>query len=149
MQYRKNVGLCLINGDGLIFACERSDITDAWQMPQGGIDEGESVVDAALRELREETGITAEDVQLIAELPTTYRYTFPHNKMIGPYSGQEQHWVLLRYTGDTSTINVQAAEEVEFNQHKWITPQWLLEHVVEFRRDIYRQVFIAVEEAAT
>lgn len=147
-QYRPNAGLCIINGSGQILACERSDIKGAWQCPQGGIDDGETPEQAAWRELFEETGITAEQAQLIQTHPNWLSYTFP-KVAFGPegpqaaYTGQSQKWFLFQYNG--ALPNPETVDHKEFSTFAWKSPQWLLDHVVTFRRDIYRAAFTAFE----
>lgn len=147
LPYRPNVGACIINPQGLVFAAERSDIAGAWQMPQGGIDEGEEPGLAVLRELEEETGITEHDVTLLGEHPEWLTYDFPTTGQIENFGGkrkfrgQRQKWFLLRYTGTDAAIDIQAASHNEFVNWQWVTQQWFLTHVVPFRQPIYTAVF--------
>jgi len=144
LPYRPNVGLMIANASGQIFAGQRLDSPDAWQMPQGGIDAGEDVQVAALRELLEETGITADLIKVIAKSANWHRYDFPlelaEKLWKGGYRGQEQRWFLLRFMGGDQQINIQT-EEPEFSIWRWMEPDELLGKIVPFKRDIYRAVF--------
>ena len=145
MPYRPCVGIMLINYDDLIFAGQRLDgNTDAWQMPQGGIDEGETPHTAALRELEEETGISSDLVNLLDESEGKYIYDLPVEMITklwgGKYRGQEQQWFLFRYLGDDSQININTPNP-EFSNWRWMTMKQLEAKIVYFKRTVYRQVF--------
>ncbi|WP_112320470.1 RNA pyrophosphohydrolase [Oceanibium sediminis] len=143
LPYRPCVGVVLINTDGLIFAAERNDTPGAWQMPQGGIDDGESAEDAALRELEEETSVPANAVQLVAQTPDWVTYDLPPELLgkvwNGRFRGQKQHWFLFALTGDEGLIDLDTAHP-EFNRWQWMSAADLLEAIVPFKRDVYSQV---------
>ena len=147
LPYRKNVGLVLMNAEGRIFAGQRIDNPGhAWQMPQGGIDEGEKPREAALRELFEETGVRADLVQKLAKTEEWITYDLPEDLVPtiwgGKYRGQKQKWFLFRFLGQDSDVNI-ASEHPEFSIWQWMTPAELIEKIVPFKRDVYRQVFAA------
>jgi len=143
LPYRLNVGLMLVNSDGRIFAGRRIDYPEAWQMPQGGIDEGEDARSAALRELQEETGIAANDVDILAESRNWHSYEFPPEVAAklwrGGYRGQKQRWFLLRFNGNDSSVNIATAEP-EFEEWRWMDPDELQKRIVSFKRHIYQSV---------
>ena len=121
LPYRQNVGLMVLNEAGDVFVGQRKDNNvAAWQMPQGGIDEGEDAQVAALRELEEETGITTDLVAVVAVSDGWIPYDLPHNLVPklwkGRYRGQEQKWFLLRFHGSDNQVNIQT-EHPEFS--KW------------------------------
>lgn len=143
-QYRRGVGVMLLNKDGKVFVGRRIDNTDeAWQMPQGGIDDDEETWPAALRELEEETGIGPELVELIAECPERLRYDLPEEWRArvwsGKWRGQLQHWFLARFLGSDSDVNL-ATGHPEFREWKWVEPAALPELIVPFKRDLYRRL---------
>ncbi|MEM1160013.1 MAG: RNA pyrophosphohydrolase [Pseudomonadota bacterium] len=146
LPYRPCVGIMLLNRDGQIFAGQRIDNhRDAWQMPQGGIDEGESPRDAALRELGEETGITDHGfVSVLRESAEWHAYDLPRQVIPrfwnGRYRGQTQRWFALRYTGPDSGINIDT-EEPEFGTWAWMGHAELIQKIVPFKRDTYAMVF--------
>ncbi|WP_050605096.1 RNA pyrophosphohydrolase [Ruegeria sp. 6PALISEP08] len=149
LPYRPCVGLMLINADGRIFVGQRNDRhKDAWQMPQGGVDKGENPRDAALRELWEETGVTSDLVEVVAETDGWLPYDLPHDIVPkiwkGRYRGQEQKWFLLRFVGTDEQINI-ATDHPEFSHWKWQAPDRLIEEIVPFKRDVYEQVLTAFE----
>ncbi|MFT5485370.1 MAG: putative (di)nucleoside polyphosphate hydrolase [Paracoccaceae bacterium] len=139
--YRPCVGILLINDDGAIFVGERIDTPGAWQMPQGGIDTGETAVDAVFRELKEETGIATAELLGISD--TWRSYDVPPSIAAtawgGRFRGQTQLWSALRFTGTPGDIDIQT-EHAEFNQWKWTDPQTLLAEIVDFKRDLYAEV---------
>ncbi|MCB1404774.1 MAG: RNA pyrophosphohydrolase [Rhodobacteraceae bacterium] len=150
LPYRPNVGIVLINHDGLIFAAQRLDAPKllgqpvaAWQMPQGGIDEGEDPRAAALRELEEEIGVPPALVQLVAETPDWLTYDLPLDVVPriwkGRYRGQKQKWYLMRFLGRDDQIDLDQ-EHPEFSEWRWIDADGMIEAIVPFKRDIYRQV---------
>ncbi|GMG99495.1 hypothetical protein Nepgr_001335 [Nepenthes gracilis] len=148
--YRKNVGICLINPSKKIFAASRLDIPDAWQMPQGGIDEGEDPRNAVMRELKEETGVTSAEV--LAEVPYWLTYDFPSEvrerlryQWGSDWRGQAQKWFLLKFTGDEDEINLlgDGKEKPEFGQWSWMTPEQVAELAVDFKRPVYKEVLTA------
>lgn len=144
LPYRPCVGIMLINAQGLIFAAQRLDSpTPAWQMPQGGIDDGENPGVAALRELEEEISVTPELVAPLSETRDWLAYDLPPeivpNIWNGCYKGQQQRWFLMRYLGDDDQINIQTAHP-EFSEWRWIAADEMLAAIVPFKRQIYKQV---------
>lgn len=151
LPYRPCVGLFLVNAAGDVFVGQRIDREigqDAWQMPQGGIDAGETVMQAALRELAEETGITADLVRVEAETADWLPYDLPHDIVPkiwkGRYRGQEQKWVLIRFGGSDEQIDIVQPHQ-EFSTWKWMSPKELLANIVPFKRDVYAAVLAEFE----
>jgi len=138
--YRPCVGLVVVNSAGLIFLGERSDNPGAWQMPQGGVDPGETPLEAAWRELYEETGI--KNAALLGEYPDILRYDLPSDlqKRLwqGRFCGQEQSWFAMRYLGKDEEIDI--TREKEFCSWKWENPENILGQIVAFKRPLYQKV---------
>ena len=142
--YRRGVGVMLLNRDGKVWVGRRIDNTDeAWQMPQGGIDQGEEPWATALRELKEETSIPPKLVDRISECPERLRYDLPpalRGKLWGgKWRGQLQDWFLARFLGDDSDVDI-ATSDPEFCDWKWIEPADLPDLIVPFKRDMYRRL---------
>lgn len=147
LPYRPCVGVMLVNGAGGIFVGQRIDSPEpAWQMPQGGIDKGEEPLDAALRELWEETGVRSEAVTVLAQAPDWIAYDLPHELVPrvwkGRYRGQRQRWFLMRLDGPDSLVDI-ATDHPEFREWRWSTPADLVELIVPFKRPTYRAVLDA------
>lgn len=144
LPYRPCVGLVLRNSDGLIFGGERIDTPGAWQMPQGGIDAGETPREAGLRELEEETGISPGLVTLTKETDDWITYDLPAHLLMkvwkGKYRGQRQKWFILDFHGDDGDIAIDTAHP-EFARWQWMTAPDLITSIVPFKRDTYRTVF--------
>ena len=144
LPYRPCVGVMLINPGGLIFAGQRKDNpVSAWQMPQGGIDAGEKPRAAALRELWEETGVTADLVDFIAKSPDWLTYDLPEELLGrvwgGKFRGQRQRWFLFRFLGRDDQIDI-ATEHPEFSEWRWVTADEMLASIVPFKRAVYAEV---------
>ncbi|WP_390551566.1 RNA pyrophosphohydrolase [Qipengyuania sp. MTN3-11] len=136
----------LVNADGKVFVGRRIDNKegDWWQMPQGGVDEGEDLKDAALRELAEETGARSEHVTILQRMDEAMRYDLPE-ELIGKlwggrFRGQEQVWFLARFTGSDEDIDLEAHDPPEFCDWKWVDPDQLPELIVPFKKRVYRSV---------
>ena len=144
LPYRPNVGVMLINADGHVWVGQRSDRhKDAWQMPQGGIDQGEDPRTAVLRELEEETGVTADLVDVVAETDGWLAYDLPVDLVPeiwgGKWRGQEQKWFLFRFNGTDDQINIDT-DHPEFSTWKWLPGDQLVDNIVPFKREVYARV---------
>lgn len=149
LPYRPCVGIMLVNSAGHVFTGQRIDTSQpAWQMPQGGIDLGEDAPTAALRELLEETGVTADLVRIEGETADWVRYDLPHELVQrmwkGRYRGQEQKWFLARFQGDDTQINIATAHP-EFSEWRWLPPSDLVDNIVPFKREVYAAVLAEFE----
>lgn len=136
----------LANTEGLVFVGQRIDKDpegDAWQMPQGGIDQGEDAEQAALRELTEETGISPELVDVIARSRDEYFYDLPENLLgkvwKGKYRGQRQWWFLMRFKGADSDINIET-DHPEFSRWQWVSSDRLPQLIVPFKKRLYESL---------
>ena len=149
LPYRPCVGLVVMNAAGDVFTGQRIDNPgDAWQMPQGGVDKGETPREAALRELTEETGIDPGLVEVIGETEDWIPYDLPHELVPklwkGRYRGQEQKWFLLRFLGDDGDIDI-VQKHQEFSRWRWMPASEVLANIVPFKKDTYARVFAAFE----
>lgn len=140
LPYRPCVGVMLTNGKGGVFVGSRIDreAGEAWQMPQGGIDKGEDLEEAARRELFEETGVTT--IEILAESKDWLVYDLPPElvgkALKGKYRGQTQKWFLARFTGDETEIRLDL-HDPEFEAWKWVEVDTLPELIVPFKRKLY------------
>ncbi|HWH17636.1 MAG TPA: RNA pyrophosphohydrolase [Allosphingosinicella sp.] len=147
LPYRPAVGVMLLNREGKVFVAQRLDSTlEAWQMPQGGLDEGEDAETGAYRELEEETGIARDKVEIVARCPVELTYDLPDDlvgKMWkGRWRGQRQVWFLMRFLGRDEDVNIDTAEP-EFRAWKWAEPQNLPAMIVPFKKKLYEDVLQA------
>ncbi len=150
LHYRPCAGAMIVNREGRVFVGQRLDSTlEAWQMPQGGIDPGEGALQAALREVGEETGIAPHHLTLIAEAPNELEYDLPADMIgklwQGKWRGQRQRWFLFAFSGEDSDIDIQTAHP-EFRAWKWSDPADLPAMIVPFKRALYESVLAAFDE---
>ena len=142
LRYRRGVGIMLLNPRNDVFVAQRVDFPgDAWQMPQGGIDTGESPREAALRELKEEIG--TNKAEFLAETKRWLAYDFPpklrERFRQSRFQGQRQKWFAMRFTGKDSDIDLATAHP-EFKSWKWVEPEELPHLIVPFKRQVYLHV---------
>jgi putative (di)nucleoside polyphosphate hydrolase len=150
LPYRPGAGVMLLNREGKVFVAQRLDSTlEAWQMPQGGLDEGEDPEAGALRELEEETGIGRDKVEILARCPTPLTYDLPPDLVgklwKGKWRGQEQHWFLARFLGTDADVDIETGQP-EFRAWKWADPADLPAMIVPFKKRLYEQVLDAFRD---
>jgi len=147
LPYRPCVGIVLFNQAGQVFVGERIDTPGAWQMPQGGIDPGETTEQAAFREMREEVGSDRAEIIHIYEKKLRYRLPTRLIEKLwnSQYGGQEQTWVAARFSGTDSDINIAAHDPAEFGAWKWVDLPNVLDLIVPFKRETYREVIQAFQ----
>jgi putative (di)nucleoside polyphosphate hydrolase len=141
--YRRGVGIALFNRDGLVFVANRIDTKGrSWQMPQGGIDDGEEPRDAARRELAEETGI--EDAEILGAMRGWLTYDLPPafaaRVWRGRFRGQKQKWFAMRFTGRDRDIDLAASKHPEFSAWRWVPLADTPRLIVPFKRPVYERV---------
>ena len=139
LPLRTGVGIIVLNKQNKVFVGKRKDNPgDKWQMPQGGVDQGEDYITAMKRELLEETGI--KNIEIIKEIDKIYQYELPQNLvgiiLKGKYRGQKQKWFITRFLGKEKEINLNT-KHAEFIDWKWIQPNLLPEVIVDFKKDLY------------
>ncbi|WP_343610076.1 RNA pyrophosphohydrolase [Novosphingobium sp.] len=152
LPYRPCVGVMLVNAAGQVFVGQRIDQRensgghegDFWQMPQGGVDDGEDLRAAVWRELAEETGVREDQGVILAQTRDELLYDLPEELIgklwKGKYRGQRQHWFLIRFTGHDEDIDLEAHDPAEFCDWKWVNPETLPDLIVPFKKRVYRSV---------
>ena len=148
LPLRSGVGIVVLNKENKVFVARRIDNSkNFWQMPQGGVDEGEDFLKAAFRELEEETSI--KSVEVIKELDGTITYELPDRLLgiiwNGKYRGQKQKWFIMRFTGKDNEINIKT-KNPEFLDWKWVELDLITNLVVDFKKDVYKEVKEKVKE---
>lgn len=148
LPYRSGVGIVVLNKENKVFVARRIDNPkNFWQMPQGGVDKNENYLNAALRELEEETSI--KSVELIKELDGLITYDLPDHLLgiiwKGRYKGQTQKWFLMRFVGSDNEINIKT-KNPEFLEWKWVDLKEITELVVSFKLELYKEVQSKVQK---
>ena len=148
LPLRTGVGIIVLNKQNKIFVGKRKDNPgDKWQMPQGGVDEGEDYITAMKRELKEETGI--ENIKIIKEIEKIYQYELPKNLVgviwKGKYRGQKQKWFVVRFIGKENEINLKT-EYPEFIEWKWVEINELPKIIVDFKKDVYEKILLELKK---
>ncbi len=152
-KYRPNVGVALFNHDGRVFFGHRAVLSSSvaadknrtnewrWQMPQGGVDEGEDIVEAAYRELKEETGVTS--ARLLTLTPGWLAYKFPEGYRKRNWIGQRQKWAAMLFVGEESEIDLNADDHQEFDDWRWGELEEAPSLIVPFKRNVYEELMAA------
>ena len=148
--FRVGVGAVIINSQGKIMAFQRADNHGAWQLPQGGLNEGEEYIEGMFREVYEETGIKKENLQLLGEYPEWLAYELPKDIWERKrFRGQVHKWYLLKFTGDERKINLKKAKDNEFKAWKWMTFAELAEETLPFKKRIFQRLAEGFSEYLT
>ncbi len=139
LPMRNGVGIIILNGENKVFVGKRKDNpVDKWQMPQGGVDEGEDLISAVKRELFEETSI--KNIKILKEIDGFFEYELPDNLIgiiwRGKFRGQKQKWFIAKFLGEEKEINLKT-KHPEFIQWKWISPEKLPYVIVDFKKRLY------------
>ncbi len=145
--FRAGAGVVVLNENNHVLMFERADFPGDYQFSQGGLDAGEEPTIGAFRELYEETGISPEQITVLGELPywVSYAASVTRNKTF-EYRGQTQRWFYARLNPDI-TINVSQAQDKEFLSHTWMSIDEALEHIVDFKKDMYIQILDYLQES--
>lgn len=150
--FRSNVGIILCNAKGKLFWGKRAARSNGWQFPQGGVDGMESSEEAMFRELYEELGLKPDDVEILGKSQKWLKYYLPkkfrrtHSKPL--CVGQKQKWFFLRLTSEDEAIRLDATDSPEFKEWRWVDFWYPLEHVIDFKRDVYETVLTEFEPLA-
>ena len=144
--YRSNVGVVLANATGQVLWARRVGGRNAWQFPQGGIDQGETPEQALFRELYEEVGLKPDRVRVLAQTDDWLYYRLPQRmrrKNATPgFVGQKQKWFLLEMLGQDQDVNVAQSAKPEFDQWRWVSYYYPISQIVEFKREVYRRALL-------
>ncbi len=148
LPLRVGVGVIVLNKENKVFVGKRKDNPiDKWQMPQGGVNNKESFINAMKRELEEETSI--KSIEIVKELKGWFEYELPENLLgiiwKGKFRGQKQKWFIVKFTGDESEINLKT-KYPEFIEWKWIEISELTEKIVEFKKKVYEKLFLELKK---
>ena len=149
--YRPNVGIVLLNDEKRVFWAQRAS-NDGWQFPQGGMHTDETPVEAMYRELKEETGLKPQHVELLGSTPGWLRYRLPRRYQ-RHYSkplciGQKQVWFLLRFLADDSVFDLRHCSQPEFSNYRWVDFWYPAENVIRFKQNVYRRALRLLEPIA-
>ncbi len=139
LHFRANVVAIVVNEKDRVMAFERVDLPGQWQLPQGGVDQGETPEEAAWRELKEETGLSKKHVHLIDEYPEWTAYEWPTGARKNGRIGQAQRWFTFRVKDNDVEPE---PDGIEFDDWKWVKREWLVDNAVEFRQSSYRRVLL-------
>lgn len=142
LVYRPNVGIILLNKSGQVLLAERSGMPDTWQLPQGGIDDNESPLEALYRECKEEIGLVPSQYRVLAVTSGWIYYQVPYwqelAKMNNKFKGQKQKWFLLEFLGKDSDITLDLFDDVEFSNWQWVSYWYPLTKSIDFKLNSYR-----------